>query len=311
MSQTGLILSLSYMVESIPIGDIGDALVYSPHVKSIHIAMSIEVSLSSHCDSHRFPPIPNMPVSVEQIYSISFNQCVPWRVPTDCIKRVDDTDFVKCRAYDPGFVRLVCAGHVDIPKKSRPSLAQCDGWKELLKLRNDAAASSEAPEADVMEPKPKRSIAQMLFENAAPAAKKARKCPPKMNAARLQELRENPEVFEFEVPGFNSCPDMLITAIKPSHPCDELAIKCDEGTIEHVIEFLRASGLDRDCLLNKRQYGTGKGDGIWRNGSAGFVRKLKLGDGEGRRYQSHNNDGQESRRSEMTACAASDDEDDD
>ena len=207
-----------------------------------------------------------MPVAVERIYAISFNESAPWRVPSDGIKRVDGSDFIKVKPYDLGLIKLVCTGLVEIPKKARPSLAQCPGFKSLIELRN-RAASDEVPQP---------SVAEMLFKKSRSDPKpdkKARKTP-KLNAAKLQELREAPSVFDFEVPGVEDAPALMVTALKPIHPCDELCIKCDSGSIEQIIQYVRGNGLDLDSLLNKRQYGNEHGNGVWRNGSAGLVRKV-------------------------------------
>ena len=144
------------------------------------LAQDLQAKPSRACD-HRYPI---MPVMVEQMYSVTFNDSPAWRVPSDCIKRVDGVDFLKVKPYDMGFIKFVCAGMVDIPKRARLSLAQCEGFKSLIDLRNDAAAAA------VTTTQP--SVAEMLFGRQVVPNKKSDKKlrkTPKINAAKLAELR--------------------------------------------------------------------------------------------------------------------------
>ena len=96
-----------------------------------------------------------MSVLVEQIYSIKIDAQQPWLVSSGCIKRVDGVDFVKLRPYDRGFLRVVCGDIVDIPKNTRATVAQSDGFRTIVALRNAAI--------DAVEPEKPITVVDRLF----------------------------------------------------------------------------------------------------------------------------------------------------
>ena len=201
-------------------------------------------------------------------------------------KVFDNTGFVKLRPWEPALCKLVAHNVVDLPKGSRPSLAQCEGFQALMKLRNETT-----PEFKDVEPD--SETASKLFGNG--SSQKAQKTkPPRMNAIKLQEMRESPELIEVPVPGVGEGPALNITFIKPPHPCDEMYISMDPDSLEHAIAYIRAGGITVDALTTKRSYG-GSESGLWKNGSAGLIQKLAHDDGgcgdDGamrKKYRSHN-----------------------
>lgn len=236
-----------------------------------------------------------MPVTVEVAYTVSIDGSAPWKVSGDLVRVVDGLSFVKVRPWDPQFVRLVVHDFLKLPKGARPSLAQCPGFKEVLRLRNSHVAEFCA------EPEPTEPS---LFGNTV-AKKKAKVT--RMNATKLAELREAPAVMEFTVPGVSGCPPLNISAIKPIHPCDDLCVRLDGDTLDHLVAFMRAEGVDIDSLTTKRQYGNGgNAPGVWRNGSAGLIRKLVACDDapDKKRYQSLNSSNS---RSDSDSQALTDD----
>ena len=215
-----------------------------------------------------------MSVLVEQIYSIKIDAQKPWLVSSDCIKRVNGVDFVKLRPYDRGFLRVVCGDIVDIPKSTRVTVAQSDGFKAIVALRN-VAIEAEEPEKPI-------TVVDRLF--GAGKAKEEKKS--KLTAGKLAELRECPEVSELDLPEAASAPAVSILVLKPIHPCDDLYVKCDTSTLDAVVCFVRSHGLCTDTLMDKRHYN--KGGGVWRMGSAGLVQPLaKEADDEGENAAGH------------------------
>ena len=99
-----------------------------------------------------------------------------------------------------------------------------------------------------------------------------------MKATELQQLRNNPTPFEWEVPGVDAAPSLMVTSLKPAHPGDDLWLLLDNSNIQHVIEFVRSEGGGIDALLNRRVYGHGDSQGGWRMGSAGIVMKIPEAD---------------------------------
>ena len=211
------------------------------------------VGLSSICFA-------NMQVNIEVCYSVSFENSPQWMIKAEDVKTVDNVVFVKVRPCDPQFCKFLAHGFLELPKRCRPSLAQCPGWKALLKCRNDKALEQTAnPDQE----------ASLFGSDQKQTAKKLVR-----NAAQLQELRDNPEVMEFTVPGVEGSPDLNVSTIKPAHPCDGLCLPLDGDSIQHVVLFLRDVGVDLDNLLSKRQYGGMDMGGVWRNGGASIVKSL-------------------------------------
>ncbi len=209
-----------------------------------------------------------MPVVVEAAFEIQMDGSPTWRVATDRLKRIDDQWFIKVRPWDRSFVALVTHDLFKLPptKTGRLSLAGATGSKALLKLRNDAVCDQDKT-TDTQD-----AAAEALFEAPDENGKRSKK--PRMNAARLQELREAPEIFEFTIPGADGRPALAISAVRPAHPCDELCIKLDADTVEQMVHYIRSEGVEVDDLISRRNYGAEE-KGVWRNGSAGLVRKLQ------------------------------------
>ncbi len=214
-----------------------------------------------------------MSVSIEVCYQVRIDGSNPWKVATDGCKTIEGRTFARLRPYDKSFVNLVCHDsqiHPSETKGKRLSLAGCDGFKSLLKLRNEAVAALENAEAqDDCDSK-----TADLFEKCGDEGRpKKGRYVPRMNAARLQALRDAPELMEFLVPGFDETPDLTITCVRPAHPCDEMWAPLEPDTIAQVVRFIRTN-IAAEHLLSRRQYASGSQKGVWRNGSAGTIMKL-------------------------------------
>ena len=86
-----------------------------------------------------------MAVVVEQVFSITVGDSSPWRVHPKLVKMIDDVPYLKLPSHDPSLVRMIAHDHVELDKKTRFSLAQCDGFKALVELRNPTC---QLPAAD-------------------------------------------------------------------------------------------------------------------------------------------------------------------
>ena len=212
-----------------------------------------------------------MNMKIDTTYTVSFDGSPKWHIKADLVKQVQGSSFIKVRPYDESFCRFVVHDFLALPKRNRPSLAQCPGWKALLKCRNDAVAE----QAKETEPEGE-SIS--LFGSDTRASKKV----VRLNAAQLQDLRDNPEVMEFMVAGAGGRPSLNVSAIKPAHPCDDLYVPLDADSIEHLVVLLREHGIDEESLLSKRQYGSMDLEaGVWRNGGNSLVKKVDAADASG------------------------------
>ena len=63
---------------------------------------------------------------------------------------IGEQPFLKLRSFEPNLIRLICHNHIDLPKNNRYSLNQVDGWRALMKLRNDAAFGSAGASGDTI-----------------------------------------------------------------------------------------------------------------------------------------------------------------
>ena len=109
-----------------------------------------------------------MDVAIERCYSISIDGSPAWRVGTEHLRTVDGHELVKIKAWDQGFIRLVGHNTVQLPKRERFTLAQCDGFKQLLVLRNEAGLpGDQVDNTDLVE--------KSLFGDGAKQIKKAAK----------------------------------------------------------------------------------------------------------------------------------------
>ena len=236
-----------------------------------------------------------MPVTIEATFSVQMNNSPVWKVTSDLIRQVDAEHFIRLRPWDLGLVKLVAHEVIDLPKKCRPSLVQCPCFKALIKLRNEAYAKLQRLEDSDDEPS--------LFERTDITDANNKPTlglrPARINAAQLNALRQNVEAFDVEVPGAQANPSLLISMVKPAHPCDELCVKLDACSLEHIVHFIREEGVDVESLMARRQYGSASAPGVWRNGSAGLVRRL---DGESPEDEGEAEDAGASKKQRFKSC---------
>ena len=82
-------------------------------------------------------------------------------------------------------------------------------------------------------------------------------------AVEIAELRENPEMFEVELPHEDGTSSTRVWFRRPIKPTDEIVVKLDDESITKLVEFIAERGVTRDELLEKRSWrGSGK-KGVW------------------------------------------------
>lgn len=219
------------------------------------------------------------------MYSVQIDDSPEWKVTKGLVRTIDEQTFVKLRAYDIGLNRRVCHGVLDLPRKCyKLSLAQTEGYKTLLKLRQDAV-DSEGPASG-------QTSARDVLSTGRPDGERKRKRGGRITAAKVQELRQQPSLIDLDLPGIDGNPPLVIQVVRPCHPGDELAVRLCPVTIEKVVLFIRAKGVSEDVLTSRRSY---RDDslpvGVWKMGNAGLVRRLKADDeqeveGSSQKYKS-------------------------
>ena len=217
-----------------------------------------------------------MAVVVEQVFSIIVGDSSPWRAHPKLVRMVNDVPYLKLPSHDPSLIRLIAHDHVELDKKTRFSLAQCDGFKALVELRNSSCQSTAADES-----------APGLFD----VTPKKRT---KLTADQCRQLRECPEVQEMLIPGVNGSPSMMVPTLLPAHPCDDIAIRLSADCLQHVIAYIQGHGVSLESLSSKRAYreplnGETPVKGVWRNGNGSVIVKLpgtaELSDAPQAKYQ--------------------------
>ena len=83
-----------------------------------------------------------MPVSLEVTYSLAFDDSPRWPISPALVQTIDGSPYVKLRAHDMGFIRVVCFEVVELPPKQRCSFSQVPGWQKLIQCRNECALKS-------------------------------------------------------------------------------------------------------------------------------------------------------------------------
>ena len=205
-----------------------------------------------------------MSITLETRYTLRLDGAKPekvWNIDPKNVRDINCDKYVKLRAYDTCFIRFLCAGFLELPQRTIVVLSEVEGWKKLRELRNTAAF--EAPDP------PKPSGLAALFGTAPTLTKKTR-----LSAQRIQDLRDEPEVFELDVPSANG-DDISISVAKPAHPRDELLVRLDACTLEHVITYIRDNGLTLDMLLQRREYRKDAAEGMRNGKNSGLVQKRR------------------------------------
>ena len=141
--------------------------------------------------------------------------------------------------------------------------------ENVLRCRNDAVAEQALAASGGGDDE----SAALFGDTACTKSKK----PARLNAAKLQEMRDAPGVMEFSVPGVVGSPALNVSTIRPAHPCDDPFVPLDPDSIEHIVRFMRESGIDHDSLMAKRHYGSTGSKGLWRNGGSLVVQSIDPG----------------------------------
>jgi hypothetical protein len=216
-----------------------------------------------------------MPTSIEVCYSVSVNNSCQWKLDAKDVSTIDGNHYVVVDPNGSSFVRMVLHGSDNVPSKKagwRPTLANAGSYIEMMALRNAAVADLIEQKSD--------DVLNDLFGTDGGAALETppniSKPPPKLNATQLKAIRAAKQAMEFELPGVNGNPSLSVSCAIPAHPRDHIILQLDPDTVDHVVMFLR----HRQSIGNptgRRSYREFE-VGVWRNGSAGVVRKIDGGD---------------------------------
>jgi hypothetical protein len=158
-------------------------------------------------------------------------------VPNQLVRMVAGEPFFRLSSTNYSLVKLIAGGHVNIIGKKNLTLSGNTGLKRLVELRN--MASGITP--------PERT--GMLLPDAPPCKK-----PRKAKAAPKAEDADDHGVVSFHVLGY----DGLVTAMKASHPSEDLVVSMDGSVLDIVFGLIIGHGLDLDAKKERDYCRTGK-----------------------------------------------------
>jgi hypothetical protein len=188
---------------------------------------------------------------------------IEWAVKTDAVFELSGEHYVRFDVRNQSLIRLVCEGVVEVKGKKNLSLVNCEGLKEIIKIRNerqrdelDAAAAAPAAAA--------------LFGAVQPLAKK-----PRRSMAAMRALRNAPEAIDIVLPGFDGTPPMNTFVLRPIRSNDELVVFFHPNVIEHLVLYIRSRGLNAEDLVDKRAYRQSGYAGVWCVGNHFYVKGVK------------------------------------
>ena len=87
-----------------------------------------------------------MALKLKKTYSVVCEEShFEWKISEKNVMRVGKEDFLTLTPHVYGLVRVVCDGKIDIQRTQRPTLANTDGYEELVELRNEAQRDALEP----------------------------------------------------------------------------------------------------------------------------------------------------------------------
>jgi hypothetical protein len=189
-----------------------------------------------------------MPVSIRYEAFISLNNGkATWHVKAKDITHIQGVDVIALRTESYSFVKLVTEGILPkVPKNL--TLANCDGVKLLQQLRNEAQCHALRCE-EVATP------ARKLF-GTTPAVKATRRLA--LEQRRVTQKRDGDTLIDVCVPMVGELDTQTIKMASPLKSTEY--IRVDIESLEHVLLFIRAHGLNFD---EKRAYMQSGEVGVW------------------------------------------------
>ena len=191
--------------------------------------------------------------TIERVATVAMDGAV-WKVKQDLIIRVDNRDWVKIKASDQGFVRLVCRGIIEkLPKNA--TLTNSPGMHELIAARNAQATVVVGPS---------------LFADVEPIKKAKRPI------GTAKSMRESPTIVDVNL--VHDGIAFVLPMVRPAHSSQHICVPLDVDVIERLVMFIRnKGGIVDESLTDKRHYTKpDQAVGVWKAGD-GYVAKMQNG----------------------------------
>ena len=175
-----------------------------------------------------------MSLKLQKTYSVVCEETkFEWKISEKSVTRVNKEDFLTLAPHVYGLVRVVCDGKIDIQRIQRPTLANTDGYKELVELRNEA-------QRDALEPAEKRARRTALIKLFGDG-KKTTKC-----QGFSSKGGRKGDTVTFKVNGID------VVMLPPLRADEPPRVKCDEDMILTCLEYMKMRIGSVDDVLNKR-----------------------------------------------------------
>jgi hypothetical protein len=179
-----------------------------------------------------------MSLKLQKTYSVVCEDTkFEWKISEKNVMRIGKDDFLTLTPHVYGLVRVVCDGKIDIQRIQWPTLANTDGYKELVELRNEAQRDALEP----AEKRARRAALTKLFGD----GKKATKC-----QGFSPKGGRKGDTVTVKVNGID------VVMLPPLRADEPLRVKCDEDMILTCLEYMKMRIGSVDDVLNKRAWTT-------------------------------------------------------
>ena len=207
-----------------------------------------------------------MSVEIETVYKVTYSGTAKWDVDSKSLVYVEGKAFVKLARSSTGFCKLVWhgCGQLPDPLPKEYSLTCSKGYVELTGIRNKL-------QSDYMIEKGQEALPELFKGKASPSKSR-------VSRSDVRTMRANPDTLELPVE-LNDC-NVVVQALRPVHPRDDLTVEFTSEALHAIIEYLQSKGFRSDQARRKRR---DTPLGVWvrrsKSGQELYVKKHRCSDG--------------------------------
>ena len=162
-----------------------------------------------------------MSMKLQKTYSVVCEETkFEWKISEKNVMKVNKEDFLTLAPHVYGLVRVVCDGMINIQRIHRPTLANTDGSKEPVELRNEAQRDALEP----AEKRARRTALTKLFGD----GKKATKC-----QGFSSKGGRKGDTVTLKVNGID------VVMLPPLRADEPPRVKCDEDMVLTCLEYMK------------------------------------------------------------------------
>ena len=184
-------------------------------------------------------------LDITQLFCLAFDGEPAWTVPSKLIVTVQGASYLKLETTHWGLARFILNCPVD--KRAPRSLAQCNGYNELKRLRNThqaqtfrASSGGTALLAD--EEHATVDDEHSCCDDMSPSKRRGNIL---LHRYERNNIRESKEVMDVAVG------DEVVKMLRPGHPEENLTVLIDAKSLEIVAGMCRSSGFSEPRQYEK------------------------------------------------------------